>query len=155
MSALAFPRDLTFRDARHADVDAVAVLEAESFPCPWKRDYFGSEIGAPGRFNRVVRDSRGQLVAYVFCAYGGGEFHVHKIAVDPAFRGRGIARILMAEVLDRARLSRSEEVYLEVRPSNTAARQLYESLGFRQVDRRRDYYSDGEDALVLSLPISA
>ena len=76
-------------------------------------------------------------------------------AVDPAFRGRGIARILMAEVLDRARLSRSEEVYLEVRPSNTAARQLYESLGFRQVERRRDYYSDGEDALVLSLPISA
>ena len=155
MSTATLTSGLTVRDARPSDVDAVAALEQASFPAPWRRDDFASEVGAESRFNRVVRDVRGQLVGYVFSAFGGGEFHVHKIAVDPLWRGRGIARLLMAEVVDRARRTGSEEIYLEVRPSNAAARGLYESLGFRQVDRRRFYYSDGEDALVLSFPLSS
>ena len=53
-------------------------------------------------------------------------------------------------ILDEARQRRIKLVVLEVRPSNTEARTLYESFGFRVVGRRRGYYYDtGEDALVM------
>jgi ribosomal-protein-alanine N-acetyltransferase len=142
---------LTVRDVRFPDLDAVADLERISFPAPWKREFFASEVGAPYRFNRVVRASNGTLAGYVFCAFAAGEIHVNKIAVAPLFRRQGIARLLMKEVLDLSARISAEEIYLEVRPSNAPARNFYISLGFREVGRRPQYYSDGEDALVMSL----
>lgn len=142
---------LTVRDARPADLDAIAELERISFPIPWKREFFASEIGVAHRFNRVARAPDGALGGYVFCAFAGGEIHVNKIAVDPGLRRRGVARILMQEVLDLAGRISAEEIYLEVRPSNSAARKFYVSLDFREVGRRPQYYADGEDALVMSL----
>lgn len=149
MSALV--EALTVRDVRPADLDAVAELERISFPVPWKRDFFASEVGQAHRFNRVVRTSDGRLAGYVFCAFAGGEIHVNKIAVDPSIRRRGIAGILMKEVLDFSVRILAEEIFLEVRPSNLPARNFYVALGFRDVGRRPQYYADGEDALVMSL----
>lgn len=149
MSALA--EALTLRDARLTDLDAVAELERISFPIPWRREFFASEVGQAHRFNRVVRASGGILAGYVFCAFAGGEIHVNKIAVDPLFRRRGVARLLMKEVLDFSARIEAEEIYLEVRPSNLPARNFYMTLGFREVGRRPQYYADGEDALVMSL----
>ena len=149
MSAL--PSELTVRDVRNVDLDAIAELERLSFPVPWKREFFASEVGVAHRFNRVVRASNELLAGYVFCAFAGGEIHVNQIAVDPSCRRRGIARVLMQEVFDLATRIRAEEIYLEVRPSNDPARNFYSSLGFRDVGRRPQYYADGEDALVMSL----
>ena len=151
---IAVDEALTMRDVRAADLDAVAELERISFPVPWKKEYFASEVGAPHRFNRVVRAPGGVLAGYVFCAFAGGEVHVNKIAVDPSLRRRGIARLLMKEVLDFSARIAAEEIYLEVRPSNAPARNFYEMLGFREVGRRKEYYGDGEDALVMSLFLS-
>jgi len=149
VSALA--EALTLRDARLTDMDAVAELERISFPIPWKREFFASEVGQAHRFNRVVRAPGGVLAGYVFCAFAGGEIHVNKIAVDPLYRRQGVARLLMKEVLDFSARIEAEEIYLEVRPSNLPARNFYMTLGFREVGRRPQYYADGEDALVMSL----
>ncbi len=140
---------VTLRDAELSDVDAVALLESRSFPIPWKWEYFAAEVGQPFRYNRVARDARGGLVGYVFCAWAGGEVHVNKIAVSEAWRRRGMARRLMEDVLALAVRIRAEEIYLEVRPSNTPARRFYETLGFVEAGRRKTYYMDGEDALVM------
>jgi ribosomal-protein-alanine N-acetyltransferase len=59
----------------------------------------------------------------------------------------------MAEVFAFAARIRAQEIYLEVRPSNPAARTFYGSLGFREIGRRISYYADGEDALVMVLPL--
>lgn len=149
MSALA--NELTVRDVRPFDLDAVAELERISFPIPWKKEFFASEVGLAHRFNRVVRAPDGTLAGYVFCAFAAGEIHVNKIAVDPLYRRRGIARLLMKEVLDFSARIQAEEIFLEVRPSNLPARNFYVLLGFRDVGRRPQYYADGEDALVMSL----
>ena len=70
------------------------------------------------------------------------------IAVAPALRRRGIARALFAE-LER-RLPEIDELFLEVRASNSGAIALYRTLGFEQVGRRPNYYLDPrEDALIL------
>ena len=145
----AIQKELFIRDARASDLDAVAELERSSFPVPWKREYFEAEIGAPYRFNRVVRDEGGHLLAYVFCAFAGGEVHVNKIAVAPEARRRGLATRLMDEVFAHARTVTAVEIYLEVRVSNAPARNFYEGLGFLATGRRQRYYLDGEDALVM------
>jgi len=145
----AIKKEVFFRDARTSDLDAVAELERSSFPVPWKREYFEVEIGAPFRYNRVVRDERGRLFGYVFCAFAGGEVHVNKIAVAPECRRSGLATRLMDDVFAHARAVRAEEIYLEVRVSNAPARLFYEGLGFVEAGRRARYYLDGEDALVM------
>lgn len=147
MSALA--EAVTTRDAELSDLDAVAALERVSFPVPWKREYFEVEIGAPFRYNRVAISPRGELAGYVFCAHAAGELHVNKIAVSDRSRRRGVASLLMDEVLAFAARARVEEIYLEVRVSNRAARAFYGALGFREAGRRSRYYLDGEDALVM------
>ena len=146
MSAL--PEPFTLRDARHADLDGVADLERLSFPVPWKREYFEVEIGAPWRYNLVVL-ARGTLAGYVFCAFAGGEVHVNKISVAPAFRRQRVGSALMDEVFNFAARVNAEEMYLEVRVSNHAARVFYDKFGFSEAGRRRGYYVDGEDALVM------
>ncbi len=147
MSALA--ESVATRDAEAADLDAVAALERAAFPIPWKREYFEVEIGAAHRFNRVAIGPKGDLAGYVFCAWAAGELHVNKIAVDDRHRRRGVASLLMDEVLGFARSTWVEEIYLEVRVSNRPARAFYEGLEFREAGRRNRYYLDGEDALVL------
>jgi len=61
--------------------------------------------------------------------------------------------MLLEDALARARAARSAAVTLEVRVSNTAAREFYHSYGFREAYRRRRYYQDGEDAFAMVLPL--
>jgi len=147
MSALA--ESVSLIDAGPGDLDGVAELERLSFPVPWKREYFEAEVGAPHRYNRVAVAEDGCLAGYVFCAWAGGELHVNKIAVAAPFRRRGIATLLMIDVLAFAGRVRAEEIYLEVRVSNAPARKFYRGLGFVEAGRRSRYYLDGEDALVM------
>ena len=72
------------------------------------------------------------------------------IAVLPAARGQGIGAILLAEGLAEAAQRGAVRMFLEVAPGNAPAYALYERLGFSAVGRRRGYYADGSDALVLS-----
>ena len=145
---------LLVREAGSRDLDDVAALEARAFPVPWKRAYFESEIGAPFRFNRVARDGRGSLAGYVFCSWAGGEIHVNKIATAERWRRHGVALRLMDEVLGLGARVGTEEIYLEVRPSNVPARRFYENLGFSVAGRRVAYYLDGEDAIVMVLRLT-
>jgi [ribosomal protein S18]-alanine N-acetyltransferase len=147
LSALA--ESVTTRDADKIDLDAIAALERAAFPVPWKREYFEVEVGTAHRFNRVAIGPKGDLAGYVFCAFAAGELHVNKIAVHEAHRRQGVASLLMDEVLAFAMRTGVDEIYLEVRVSNRAARAFYAGLSFREAGRRDRYYLDGEDALVL------
>ena len=77
------------------------------------------------------------------------EAEVLTIGVVPTMRRQGIARALLDESMNRARALGVRAIFLEVGVRNHAARSLYEGLGFREVGRRRRYYANGEDALIL------
>ena len=79
------------------------------------------------------------------------EWELENIAVASIVRRRGLATMLLQELLHRARAANGESVFLEVRESNLLARALYEKSGFCQSGRRKAYYqSPAEDALVYS-----
>ncbi len=78
------------------------------------------------------------------------EAHITTVAVRRAFRGLGLGKVLMLELMGLARNLGARTVTLEVRQSNAIAIKMYEELGFRQKGMRRRYYTDnGEDALIM------
>jgi ribosomal-protein-alanine N-acetyltransferase len=143
------------RRAGLADIPAIWAIEKVSFPTPWSRWSFLAELGHRNSHTLVVGppapqpwQTWGYLIFWVVL----DEMHILNLAVHPQRRRRGLARRLLAEGLARARGLGAELAWLEVRPSNLAARGLYESFGFRKVGRRPRYYDDTqEDALLLTL----
>jgi ribosomal-protein-alanine N-acetyltransferase len=138
------------------DLDEIARIESESFPVPWKREFFASELAEPHRYLRVLARRDGEeprIGGYLFAVSLYEEFHINKIATDRRLRQQGYGRWLLEDALARARSMGSASITLEVRLSNEAARSFYRSYGFTEAYRRRAYYQDGEDALVMVLPL--
>ena len=159
MASLREPRPSPYRlrPAGPFDLDEVARIESESFPVPWKREFFASELVEPHRYIRVLgRDDGGlpRIGGYLFAVSLYEEFHINKIATDAQMRKRGYGRWLLEDAIARARTMGSAAITLEVRVGNAAARQFYRSYAFTEAYRRRSYYQDGEDALVMVLPIA-
>ncbi|MEX1243696.1 MAG: ribosomal protein S18-alanine N-acetyltransferase [Thermoanaerobaculia bacterium] len=151
------PSPYRLRAAGPFDLDDVVRIEAESFPVPWKKEFFSSEIAEPHRYIRVLARDDGQeprIGGYLFAVSLYEEFHINKIATHPRLRQQGFGRLLLEDALSRARAMGSAALTLEVRVTNAAARQFYRSYGFTEAYRRRTYYQDGEDAFVLVLPLS-
>lgn len=133
------------------DLEQVLPIERASFPTPWSRDSFLFEIEEnPFAWNLVLRE-KNRVQAYACLWTVDRELKINNIAVHPAARRRGFGRKLLEAILERARREGCVEASLEVRPSNAAARSLYESLGFRAVGRRKGYYQDTkEDAILMT-----
>jgi ribosomal-protein-alanine N-acetyltransferase len=148
-------RGLLIRRAGLADISAIWAIETISFPTPWSRWSFLAELGHRNSHMLVAGPpfpQPWQIWAYLIFWVVLDEMHILNLAVHPAQRRRGIARRLLSEGLAQARALGAELAWLEVRPSNAAARSLYESFGFKEVGRRPQYYDDThEDALLLTL----
>lgn len=141
--------ELVIEAARRADVDAVHRIEEASFPAPWRREFFISELRADGRFN-IVAKRGGTVVGYLFAMWIFDEMHVNKIAVDQRLRRHGIADALMARCFAFAREHGVETISLEVRKSNEGAQEFYRHLDFESTYLRPRYYPDGEAAVVMT-----
>ena len=92
----------------------------------------------------------------IICAYGGmlvavDEGQITNIATHPDFRRMGYGRAVVESLIKYAKNNRLESISLEVRESNTPARSLYLSRGFKEIGRRRNYYRDPkEDAIIMA-----
>ena len=132
------------------DLDEVLAIERVSFQTPWSPSAFRYELTQNRVARSVIVRAGKQLVGYVCLWEIGREIHVTNLAVHPSFRRRGAARALLGRLIEDARASGVELVFLEVRPTNAEALTLYESFGFCVIGRRKGYYFDtGEDALVM------
>jgi [ribosomal protein S18]-alanine N-acetyltransferase len=142
---------LLLRRLREADLDRVAALEARCHESPWRRGQFADSLAA-GHLAWVLEEGRA-LRGYLVAMLGVDEMHLLDITIDPACRGQGHARRLLAELADACRAARAPLLWLEVREGNAAARRLYTAWGFEPVGRRKGYYAraDGsrEDAVVM------
>jgi len=135
-----------------ADLDRVLEIEAASFGDPWPRAEF--EGGIRSEAPPIVAVCETQLVGYLCSLAAAAETHITNIAVDAAWQKRGIGTLLVKTCIVRAARGSCQWVYLDVRPSNRAARALYERLGFVEIFRRQSYYiRPREDSLVLARPI--
>ena len=133
------------------DLAEIEEIERSSYPTPWSRSMFASELSKPSSLCLGAYDSEtGRLIGYLVISRYVDAWHVMNIAVRPDRRRQGIASMLMNRLFDLTS-GRSRRGYtLEVRVSNTGAIKLYEGLGFRSRGVRRGYYTDNrEDALIM------
>ena len=136
------------------DLEPILAIEQISFEWPWGRISFEGELSCQNACNYVVKsadaDNELQLVAYAFLRCVADELHILKIAVTPAHRGHGIATWILNHCFSMGTRRGANSVFLEVRPSNIPAVGLYEKLGFKEVGRRPNYYTNSnEDALMM------
>ena len=143
------PEELVIATAKRADLDAIHSIEQQSFPVPWRREFFEGELQADWRFNRVARRG-GVIVGYVFTMWLFDEMHVNKIAVIESERRKGVADALMADCFQFGREHGVKTISLEVRQSNRGAQDFYRHLEFTSSYVRPRYYPDGESAVVMT-----
>lgn len=142
--------EVDFRFMTLNDVDAIGELERLSFSTPWPREAFVNELTVNQNAKYVVAEYQGKIVAYCGMWIILDEAHITNVAVHPGYRGRKIGENLMKQMMGLAVLFGAVKMTLEVRPSNTAARNLYAKLGFKDQGRRKNYYSDNnEDAMIM------
>jgi ribosomal-protein-alanine N-acetyltransferase len=136
------------------DLDVVWDIENTAYRYPWSQSIFRDCLRV-GYCCRVIEEA-GRVYGYSIMSVAVGEAHLLNLCIDVDARARGFGRRLLANVVQEAVMLRAGRLFLEVRPTNHAARGLYDSLGFRPIGRRKSYYKapDGrEDALVLALDL--
>ncbi len=131
------------------DLDAVDVIEQQSFVAPWDRDTVARELQIEFSQTRVAVAGDGSLVGYTIAWHVDDGAHLLVLAVHPERRRHGVGRQLLAGVEADARADGLGAIHLEVRESNVAAQRLYLNADFIVTGRRMRYYPGGEDALVM------
>lgn len=138
-------------DAAHAP-DVAALESAVMGSDAWKASLVADELPRKDRTWWAAFDGN-VLAGYCGGWIVDGQVQILKIATDPAYRRRGIAAELLALVASDARNLGATEMTLEVRASNAGAQTFYERMGLRNIGTRPHYYSDREDAVIMSGPL--
>src|SRR5438552_2495951 len=123
--------EVVIRPMRATDVAEVVDIERSAYQFPWSEGIFRDCLRV-GYICRVL-DVGGEMGGYGIMSVGAGEAHILNVCIREEYRCRGFARKMLLYLLERARTAGMYEAFLEVRPSNTAAARLYQSLGFEQV----------------------
>ena len=140
------------RPMRLVDLDRVLEIEPELYSHPWTRGNFDDSLMAGYRCS--VLECRGEMAGYGVLMLGVREAHLLNLSVGKEWQRMGYGRLLLGHFVDFARRGDALQVLLEVRPSNVAARRLYERFGFGEISIRRGYYPQGhgrEDAILMGM----
>jgi len=129
------------------DIDVVAQLERKIYPQPWSEDAFVDELSRENRAYFVVEETE-EIIGYGGMFLVEEDAHIATVAVTDEYRGRGIGTLLMLALVEVALEAGAENLTLEVRLDNYAARDVYQRFGFAPIGIRKNYYRDS-DALVM------
>ena len=140
---------MNFDAVKAEDIDEMLKIEKKSFASHWSSQTFADEFSSGNGHYTALKDG-GRILGYSGFRYVLDEGHITTLAVSPRFRKKGIGTKLIAQLIADAKAKGLKKLYLEVRQSNVAAQKIYKKLGFKILDRRREYYQHpGEDALVM------
>lgn len=155
MSAILKESNIDFDLMREGDLDDVLAIEEDVYPFPWTKGIFHDCLHV-GYCCRVLK-SNSKVVAYSIMSAAAGEAHLLTIVVARSEQGKGFGLILLNKMIQLAVSHQVTIMYLEVRPSNKKAIQLYHQRGFNEVGVRNNYYpaeSGREDALIMALDLT-
>lgn len=145
------PHGLHVEPGRGQDADVLARLHAHGFYRGWPREDFSTYLAQDETPIYVACDARRRVFGFIMLRLLGDEAELITIAVDPAWRGKGVGRALLHAALDDLRMTRARRLLLEVAADNPAALKLYRSEGFAEIGRRDGYYArvNGQPATAL------
>ena len=150
---------IRFRTMSGLDLDNIVKIETESYEFPWLRRTFEDCLTASYECwigELLGREEPDDIVGHGILNVRADEAHLLNICVKKQSQGCGFGRDIVGYLIERAKAKGAKTMFLEVRPSNGIARELYDSVGFRQIGIRKGYYpalKGREDGLVLALSL--
>lgn len=145
---------MRFRKMSKPDLPRVLEIESQGYNYPWKEAIFHDCLNAAHYDCWVCEDTSDKMTAFCIVSTAVGEATILNLCTDPAIRRQGLGHKFVQHVIDTAKARKAESVFLEVRPSNTGAIALYESMGFNEIGVRPGYYKaengEREDAIMMA-----
>lgn len=139
---------MLIRMVNPGDISQILAVENESFQHPYPVDII-TFLYEKYRDTFLVVEQGGIILGYIAGISSWREGHIVSLAVLPPWRRKGIATTLVEELCCILKEKGKKRVKLEVRISNTAAIALYKTLGFEKQKIVKNYYENGEDAVLM------
>ena len=141
--------NIIIRKVLEKDLDAIMELEVVAFTMPWSRKSY-EDMMKVSNVNFETAVCGDKVLSYMLYQYWSEGAELHTLAVNPNWRRKGVARKMLTHLFDWAREHGVEKIFLQVRPSNSKALDLYKSFGFVAIGTRKKYYTDNnEDAYIM------
>jgi tRNA threonylcarbamoyl adenosine modification protein YeaZ len=141
------------RPATERDIAAMAAIHVSGFALGWTVSDLARILAVPGAGALVV-ELAGTIYGFVQFQWVAGEAEINTLCVSPNYRRQGFGRDLIAGLIAHLE-SNTKKLLLDVSELNVAALRLYESFGFMPVGKRRAYYADGSDAILMTREFAA
>jgi len=154
MSAVLQEPAPNFRPMTEADIPFILEVENHAYVFPWSEEIFKDCLRVG--YCCWLMELEDVISAYGIVSIAAGESHVMNLCVNPEYHGMGFGRMMLDFMLDVTKKHNVDNIFLEVRPSNSQAKRLYESAGFCEVGIRKDYYPaevGREDAIIMALTL--
>lgn len=144
---------MKLRKATLYDLNLIYSLEKKIFSNPWARSSVEEELNRQEDSLNLIAEIDNNAVGYFFSHLLEDEAHILNIAMDLPYQNKGYGRQFFKKIMDN--YLQYANVYLEVKRSNFPAINLYLHFGFEEIDIRKGYYHDGEDALIMVKKVKA
>lgn len=135
------------------DFDRLFEIEQAAHLVPWSKGTLLNNQGE--KYVNLKWQAGEKTVAFAICQQVLDEATLFNIAVEPAHQGQGVGKQLLLGLIEALKAKGVVTLWLEVRESNTAAKKLYEAVGFNEVTIRKGYYplpeGGRENAVVMAL----
>lgn len=128
----------------------IAFIDSLSFSENWSEEsYKNMENDSNYTFFKLCDGEK--VIGFILLLYAVDAYEIIRIAVLPEYRGRGIGEKLIKEAVDFIKEKGIENIFLEVREGNAAARKLYEKSGFEECGVRKNYYSNPKENGIIMI----
>lgn len=139
---------MIFRTLNKENAGLIAELFSTDLPDGWKQNLIEDAFDT-GRFYALGVFNEQEMVGVITFDISFETADLEDIVVKKQLRNKGVATELLERAIMRLKACRVEKVFLEVRKSNQTAISFYLKNGFNKISERKNYYSDGEDALIM------
>ena len=139
---------MKIREAKVNDLDKIYDIEKRVFSNPWSKQSIKNELSRISYSSNFIFEKNDHLIGYCFSHIIDKEVHILNMAIDIPYQHRGYGKeffnLIFKKYMEYA------NVFLEVKKTNFPAINLYLNFGFEEINRKKMYYSDGQDAIVMS-----
>ena len=132
-------------------INQVLEIEKINFSHPWNSEQFYNYCMQPMKFLNYVYFKSSKVIGYLMSEMIIDEVHIHNIAVEKKYQNNKVGLKLIEHLINQSKFLNKNKICLEVSNVNSSALKVYSNLGFTKVGKRKGYYENNTDAILMDL----